>query len=198
MKNMKRNIVAATILLFVCAAVYLNWSYNNKWGQADEAMVEAEDEAMAQAEADYEATLAETDESAETGAETDTDTTSASVSDYFAEARLSRQQSRDEALSLLESAASLESASQEAIDSAMADITAMANWSMQEAQIENMLLAKDFADCVVFLTEETVSVAVPAPLEGLSEASVARITDTITSETNYTADQIKIIEVKDE
>ena len=28
MKKAKRNIIIATVLVFVCAAVYLNWSYN--------------------------------------------------------------------------------------------------------------------------------------------------------------------------
>ena len=28
MKNLKRNIIIAAVLLLVCAAVYLNWSYN--------------------------------------------------------------------------------------------------------------------------------------------------------------------------
>ena len=49
MKKAKRNIIIVTVMLFVCAAVYLNWSYNNSWGRADEAMVEAEDAAMAAA-----------------------------------------------------------------------------------------------------------------------------------------------------
>ena len=47
MKKVKRNIIIAAVLLFVCAAVYLNWSYNNSWGAADPAMVKAEDENMA-------------------------------------------------------------------------------------------------------------------------------------------------------
>ena len=45
-KKVKRNIIIAAVLLFVCAAVYLNWSYNNSWGAADPAMVKAEDEKM--------------------------------------------------------------------------------------------------------------------------------------------------------
>ena len=184
-KNLKRNIVMCAVLLFVCASVYLNWSYNNRWGDADEAMVEAEDAAMADAEVSYSEAMAA--EEAESEA----------VSSYFASARLTRQQSRDEALSLLESAAASESASQETIDSAMESIAAMATWSMQEAQIENLLLAKDFAECVVYMSGEGITVAVPAPEEGLAEASVARITDTITSETEFQTSQIKIIEVRD-
>jgi stage III sporulation protein AH len=187
-KNLKRNAVIITVLVFVCAAVYLNWSYNNKWGNADSDMAAAEDE-MLDTEGALDADAAEGDLDISAGD---------MVSDYFAEARLTRQQSRDEALALLQSAASAEAASQETIDSAMNAIAAMATYSMQESQIENLLIAKDFDDCVVYITGDGATVAVPAPLEGLSEAAVARITDTIISETDFDATNIKIIEVKNE
>lgn len=173
-KKAKRNIIIAAVLLFVCAAVYLNWSYNNSPGAADPAMVKVEDEQMS--------TLG-----TETGAE--------AASDYFAQARLTRQTSRDEALNLLQTAASSESASQETIDSAMNAIAAMANWSMLETQLENTLLAKNFSDCVVYISDEGVTVSVPAPAEGLSEAAVARITEAVTS-AGYTADQLHVIEIR--
>ena len=187
-KNLKRNIVMVAVLLFVCAAVYLNWSYSRQYGEADAAMVKAEDAAMEAAAAAerFTETLAVEEQRAET------------TSPYFATARLTRQQSRDEALSLLETAAAGEGASQETIDAAMDSITAMATWSMQEAQIENLLLARDFDDCVVYMSGDGITVAVPAPLEGLSEAAVARITDTIVNETDFAASQIRIIEVRDE
>ncbi len=175
MKKVKRNIIIAAVLLFVCAAVYLNWSYNNSWGAADPAMVKAEDEKMTSLDTNSEAEPA---------------------SDYFAQARLTRQTSRDEALGLLQTAASAESASQETIDSAMSAIAAMANWSMLETQLENTLIAKDFSDCVVYISGDGVTVAVPAPAEGLSEAAVARITEAVTTGTDFTADQLRVIEIK--
>ena len=46
MKNRKRNITMIAVLIFVGAAVALNWSYNNRWGSPDAEMVTAEDEAM--------------------------------------------------------------------------------------------------------------------------------------------------------
>ena len=165
MKNRKRNITMIAVLLFVCAAVALNWSYNNRWGDADSEMVSAEDEAMLGANAG----LSGTGEAA-------------SASEYFAEARLTRQVSRDEAL--------------QTIDSAMNAISAMAACSMQEAQIENLLIAKDFADCVVYIGNDSITVAVPAPEEGLSQEAVARITDIICNETDFEAAQLSIIEVK--
>ena len=179
MKKTKRNIAIIVVLLFVCAAIYFNWSYNTQWGKADAEMAAAEDAATA-AKAEEEAAAA-----------------SASASDdYFAKARLTRQQSRDEALSLLKSASTAEGASQATIDSAMSAISAMASDSMTETQIENLLLAKDFSECVVYITDEGITVAVPAPADGLSTAQVATITDTIVKETDYTAPQIKVIEVK--
>ena len=186
MRKLKRNLVVVTVLFFVCAAAYLNWSYNNRWGEADTAMVEAEDAAMAEAEEEYLKSVSATGEEVSTG-----------TSDYFAEARLTRQQSRDEALSLLEKAASSESASAEVIDSAMGEIAVMAQYTMNESQIENELIARDFADCVVFMGADSVTVAVPAPAKGLTEADVAKITDAVTSSSAYTVEQIKVIEVKD-
>ena len=90
-----------------------------------------------------------------------------------------------------------EHASQETIDSAMSAISAMATDSLTETQIENTLIAKDYADCVVMIGDDGVTVTVPAPVEGLSVDAVARITDTILADTNFTMDQIHIIEIKE-
>ena len=169
MKNAKRNIIVATVLLFVCAAVYLNWSYNNRRDDADDVLKEQPQQ---------------------------TASAGSTESDYFARARLTRQTSRDEALSLLETAAAGEGASQETIDSAMDAIAAMAAASMQETQIENLLLARDFADCVVYIASDGVTVAVPAPVEGLSSALVAQVTETVCAETGLSAEDIRVIEVK--
>ena len=175
MRNRKRNIAMLAVVMCVAAAVLLNWSYNNRWGKADSKMVAAVDSEIAEANAKG---------------------TKAVNSSYFAEARLTRQISRDEALELLQSAASADAASQETIDSAMNAISHMAACSMQEAQIENLLLAKEFDDCVVYIGDDAVTVAVPAPMEGLSEDAVARITEVICTETDYGPTQLSIIEVK--
>lgn len=182
--HLKRNLVVAAVLVLVGTAAYLNWSYNERWGAGNAAMAEMEDELTTEVN-----TLSEGENRPEgTG-------TALPVSDYFAEARLTRQQSRDQALSLLETAACAETASQEVIDSAMNDITVMANWSLLESRIENELLAKDFADCVVYLSADKCTVAVPSGAEGLTEAEVARITDAVIANTEYTAAQINVIEV---
>ena len=120
MKNRKRNLTMLAVLMFVCAAVVLNWTYNNRWGKPDAEMVYAEDQAMLEADTDF------------------ADSLLASGTEYFAEARLTRQVSRDEALELLQTAASSEAASQETIDSAMNAISAMATCSMQESHRQGL------------------------------------------------------------
>ena len=177
MSKKKRNIMIAAVVLCVCAAVYLNWSYNNQG--YDEGV--SADASLSDAKSAEEVAVNKTDDY---------------IAEYFAQARLTRQQSRDEAMELLEQAASAETASKETIDGAMNSISAMATYSMQETQIENLILAKGFNDCVAFMSGDGITLAVPSPAEGLSSADVAKITDTILSETNYTASQLRIIEVK--
>lgn len=174
-QHWKRNLTILTVALFVAAAVYFNWSYNNRFGAADAERVMAEDQAAAQAMASE---------------------TPQPVSDYFAEARLTRQQTRDEAMTLLQNAVEADGAGQETIDSVMNAISAMAQASVTETQIENILLSKGYADCVATITAEGVSVAVPAPEEGLASEQVAAIVDAVTADTTYSVDQLKVVEVK--
>lgn len=172
----KKLITVVAVVLCVGAAAYLNWSYNKSAELPDNESVGLVGDKSAEADPNTKET--------------------ASNSDYFAQARLTRQQSRDEALSLLKSAASSKTASKETIDGAMNAISAMANYSMEETQIENLLLAKNFSECVAFVSADGVTLAVPAPAEGLKVEDVAKITDTITTETDFKPTQIKVIEVK--
>lgn len=183
-RNLKRNIVIAAVLVFVGTAVYLNWSYNSRWGTADAAMAAAEDRAALAAEEEFEAASVSVQASVLNAA-------------YFDNARLTRQQSRDEALELLELACSSEDASQDVIDQSMDKINDMASWNLQESLLENELLAKDFADCVVFANDDGITVAVPAPMEGLTETQVAQITDAVLANTEFSAQQLNVIEVND-
>ena len=181
--TLKRNILVLAVITLVGAAAWLNWSYNQRWGASDSALASAEDQLTKSVSA----------LSAESGA--DQAALPASVSGYFSQARLTRQKSRDQALSLLETAASAESVNKETLTSAVDQITEMANWSLMESRIENELMAKNFAECVVYLTAKGCTVAVPAPSEGLTQAELARITDAVQANTDYTMSQINVIEV---
>ena len=191
MKTFKRNAVIITVLLFVCVAAYLNWSYNKKDSDS-EAIAEvspqtsaapmASDDKDAEPETSSASLYYEPDESVDTA--------------YFDTVRLNRQQAKDSAAATLATVTETDGASQEMIDAALAEISQIASDSIKEAELEDIIRAKGFADCVVYLSDQGVNVTVPAPEEGLSAASVAKITDVITSQTDYTAGDLKIIEVK--
>ncbi|MCC8356583.1 MAG: SpoIIIAH-like family protein, partial [Oscillospiraceae bacterium] len=69
------------------------------------------------------------------------------------------------------------------------------SWNLQEALVENELLAKGYADCVVFASDDGITVAVPAPIEGLTSTQVAQITEAVLANTEFAATDLNIIEV---
>ena len=79
---------------------------------------------------------------------------------------------------------------------ANAAIQTMADYTMTEAQIENLVTAKGYADCVAFLGENSISVVVSAVETGLTDTDAARIGEIVMEQTGLKADQIKIIEAE--
>ena len=165
----KKRIVALVVLAFVGAAVYLNWRYTDQIAESSKVLGES--------------TLVSSQEETEEAPE----------DDYFATARLSRKQARDNAISLLKEAEVDENAGEETRDEASESLQVLAAYTVAEAQVENLVTAKGYADCVAFMGDESVSVVISDP-DGLDAADVARIKDIVISETDYTADQIKIME----
>lgn len=190
----KRNAVVAAIALFVCAAVYLNWNYEQETAAGktlgESTMVDGQTEDPLVGAS---GTAGQEDPTAGTG---EAGQTSSSSNSYFATARLNRQQARDNALSLLQEAAEDEKADQNSVDQANAAIQTMADYTMTEAQIENLITAKGYTDCVAFLGEDSISVVVSAMENGMTDADAARIGEIVMEQTGLKADQIKIIEAE--
>lgn len=194
MKVWKRNAVVAAIVLFVCVAVYLNWSY----GQRDTA---ASTDLPSETKTLGEAELVGTQEDVTTGAsDTENIETVSEVpqEDYFDSARLSRQEARDEALAILQATVDDPNADEAAIASASETITAMADATTTESEIENLVAAKGYEDCVAYIGDNSVSVVVAAPEEGLQAADVAKITDIVLGQTTFSADQVKVMDAAEE
>lgn len=190
MKVWKRNAVVAAIVLFVCVAVYLNWSY----GQRDTSVsANQSTDTKTLGEAELVGTETETAAAAD-GTEEIEAVSEVQEESYFDTARLSRQEARDEALAILQATVDDPNADEAAIASASESITAMAVATTTESEIENLVAAKGYEDCVAYIGDNSVSVVVAAPEEGLQAADVAKITDIVLGQTSFSADQVKIID----
>lgn len=212
-KLWKRNAVVAVVLLFICVGVYLNWSYNQEL-EAEAASVELADtldlgllnEAAREADTAAEGGVASVDGITDDVVVTDSmvydallteATTDQTVSDYFATIRMARQEARDSATELLQETIAYETGEdQEAASAASGQLEEMISTALQEAQIESLVIAKGYQDCVAYMSDSGISVAVAAPEEGLEADAVAQICDIVTTQSDYTPSDVKIIEVK--
>ena len=184
MKIWKKNMVAAGVLVTVCAGIYLNWLYT-------------EDKAASNLTDTLDAEKVMSDEllvlSEDTAALAAGENVETTASDYFAAVRLSRQQARDSALNLLQEAMAYSDSAKEAETNA--SLEEIVQTALSEAQIESLVIAKGYADCVAYMTNEGISVAVAAPEGGLQQTDVALIADIVMSQSNYTLDEIRVVEV---
>lgn len=182
MKTWKKNLVAAAVLVTVCTGIYVNWLYTEqstakeltetldfeKVMSDDTLILSAEDAVLTDAEAN-------------------------TATDYFAAVRLSRQQARDSAVSLLQDV-SVNSDQTKAEESA-AELEDIVQTALTEAQIESLIIAKGYTDCVAYMSSEGISVAVATPEGGLNQEDVAVIADIVMTQSVYTLDDIRVVEV---
>ncbi len=215
MKLWKRNVVVAAIVLFVCVAVYLNWTYDQEAAVStsgdtsasalasedgdtetktlgEAALVSSDDsEAAEETSGDTEEIVIDSWDSAELTEETVSET--GDSSGYFAEARLSREEARASALSILQETVDDPEASDAAVSAAAESITAMASATLAESQIESLVTAKGYPECVAFIGDNSVSVVVSTESGELSGADVAKITDIVLGETDFSASSVKVV-----
>ena len=188
MKVWKKNMVAASVLVTVCAGIYVNWFYTEQAATAQlEDTLDVE-----KVMSDDALVLSEDMEAISAGEEVDT-----TASDYFAAVRLSRQQARDNAVNLLQEAMSYEDVEtgSKDVESAM-ELEQIIQTALSEAQIESLIIAKGYADCVAYMSGEGISVAVASPEGGLQQADVAVIADIVMTQSDYSLEDIRVVEVQ--
>lgn len=180
-KTWKKNLVAAAVLLTVCGGIYANWVYGQDQAVSDLTDTLDESKILSQDK------LVMAD-----GTLNDSNTVN-TMTDYFAAVRLSRQEARDNAVSLLQEAMAYgdESASQSSIE-----LQELVNIALCEAQIESLVIAKGYTDCVAYISDDAISVAVASPEGGLQKQDVAVIADIVINQSEFTMEQIYVVEVK--
>ena len=116
------------------------------------------------------------------------------MTDYFSALRLSRQKARDSAVSLLQEAMSY--GNEENAAQSSDQLEQIVQSALCEAQIESLVMAKGFTDCVAYMSEKGISVAVASPEGGLQDQDVAVISDIVMNQSSLKMSQIWVVEVK--
>ena len=182
MKIWKKNMIAAGILVTVCAGIYINWMYTE-----DQATMDLTDTL------DTNKILSSDMLVMADGTSLDTEPAQTTAGDYFAAVRLSRQEARDGAVTLLQEAMGYGENSE--MTETNAELEEIVQTALCEAQIESLVIAKGYTDCVAYITESGVSVAVASPEDGLQQEDVAVIADIVMTQSAFSLDKIRVVEV---
>ena len=184
MSKWKKNVVAAAVLVTVCAGIYVNWLYSSEQAAADLTDTLDVEKVMSDNTLVLDGALA----AAAEGLETDT------MTDYFAAVRLSRQEARDSAVSLLQEAMAYSDA--EEAEQSSGELEEIVQTALSEAQIESLIIATGDADCVAYMSDSGISVSVATPEGGLQKEDVAVIADIVMSQSEYGIEDIHVVEVQ--
>ena len=183
MKNWKKNLMAAAVLLVVCAGIYMNWMYTNDQGVNDLTDVLDAEKVMSE-----NGIILNGDGNETNGNIVNT------ISDYFAAVRLSRQQARDSAVELLQEAMAY--GTQEETQTSAKQLENIVQIALCEAQIESLIIAKGYQDCVAYMSDDGISVAVASPEGGMQQADVAVIADIVMTQSDFEMADIRVVEVQ--
>ena len=166
----KKQLVAAGLTVLLGTAVAVNFIYS---GGKDKKLTEPAGEAD----------LVSVDKSGE----------AADSSAYFAQARLDKQSSREEAAEVLQSMYQGGDLTKDELAAVEVDAMKMGGYIESENKIESMLKAQGFEDALCYLSDSSANIIVKTP--GLDAAGAAKIKSTLLSEAEFTNDQITIVEV---
>lgn len=148
------------------------------------------DDSGAKINSDYYAALLKDESTADTTA--DTNAPASARDEYFDTAAYNRDRARDEAIEVLSAVVENETALQEIRDQAGADIAALAANISAESNIEELVKAKGFEDCVAIINGDSVSVIVRS--DGLLPNEVAQITEIVYEQSGILPTHMNIVE----
>lgn len=171
----KRNLVICASVLIIAAAICVNWAL------------------LAGNSSNIDDLPAGSDNQGENNVGDDvTDAGNDNVASYFASVQISRQQARDEALEVLQMVIASDSAMETAKNEAIESVNRIADEIAAEANIETLVLAKGFEDCIAVINDGSASIVVKTG--GLLPSEIAQIMEIVYEQAQIVPENVKIIE----
>jgi stage III sporulation protein AH len=158
-----RNFVIVFSVLLIGVAVYVNWTL---FGNANDIADPNDDPKGAQ-----------TSVNGENGDSSSADGDKNGSANFFAASQIERQRARDEAIEVLQSVVDDATALDVAKEQALADIAAIAATIETEANIESLVKAKGFEECVAVINGDKANIIVKS--EGLKPNELSQILEIV-------------------
>ena len=183
MKIERRHIVLASLVLALGAAVYLNWQFSDA-SSPDNLSVSKE---LGKASYVSSANVSTSDEK-----KTEKETKS-KQDEYFAQAKSKRQETQDKVLDIAKEVLTLSNSSDSAKENAVQQSAKISGYYAHQSNVENILLAKGFSQCLCFISDDGCSVIVKQ--SEMKDDSGLIIKDVVASQTGLSFDKISIVTI---
>lgn len=210
----KKEIIAASLVVLIGVAGYLNWSYQDTIRVQDgESYIET---GKKLGEAQYVNSTQEIEENQPGGENTDSEAASSDGAEetgengnqeesvkveqtsgsenYFEQARMDKETSRSKSLEILNQTAENEKFDSEIRQKAGDKILAVANNVQKESEIESIAQSKGYSEICVYADDNTANIMVRK--DGFCDEDVVKLTAIATEQLKISAQNIKIVEVK--
>ena len=179
MKIQKKHILVSALVLALGAAVYLNWQFSGS------PAVSPSSKELGAATYVSKNTTATADE-AGSGR-------SASPRDKLAMARTERSQAQDKALDEAKNIIKLSDSTEEAKKAAVEQASVIEKRILAQSNIENILVAKGFSDCLCYVSDSGCTITVPG--DEMQKDSPLIIKDVVLSQLDIDFNDIVIVDV---
>lgn len=179
MKINKRNLIVASLVIALGAAVYLNWQF----GGENTLLTSSTKELGAAEYVNNDTTVTSPTKSK----------LSSKQSNYFADARTKREQSQDKVLNIAKEVLEKTDSSLQSKESANNQVEKIETYITYQTNIENLLEAKGFSDSLCCITEEGCSIVVPK--SDMKDNSTMIIKDVVFGQTGINFENITITEI---
>ncbi len=186
----KRQLLLATLIIALGAAVFINWYYtkpsiSTSGTQTEQTTAQSVQQGANLGDARYVISSDVTQEDA---------LAQAQASEYFAGAKLKRQTAHDEAAKALSDIIKDSSSAPEAVSDAQKALDELVEALTLESDIENLIAAKAGCENLVIINQGTVEVIVENG--SLDDVSLIKIKEIAVKQTGCTVDKISVTEME--
>lgn len=216
MKFGKRELIMSALVVSLGTAVYINWQFSanddklntssdNELGVAQyvNAGISSNKESSEKSESNtsskdsdkVNASTTSKSNSSQEEKDSGSGTSSAlsSVDEYFAKVRLERQQTQDELIELAQEIVEATDSSGKGKEEAVKHLSELSDTIQQQSNVENLIIAKGFDDCVAFIQNGECSVVVTG--QELKSDLLIAIKDIVVGQTGISFDKIRVTHI---